>query len=181
MSYDLKAEQVRQWIQFTHKTFPKSTPKSCLIHLRREVGEAIDSITYNDDRDELLEEFADIILCAITAAGKCDFNAVEIIESIKNKMLINLKRDWKENPDGTYSHVKHEPITSPEKLHELCDLVASNEDDVVPFMDELSKVDEITGSNEWIEIYKRADIRILKNKSYYIFERGFKKLYKLRK
>lgn len=99
---------INEWMQWSSKTFPRSTEKSCMIGLRREIEEVIDSMTYGtDDEQQLkLEEYADCFLYLLSGLERAKFSFDELKIALIKKMRINYTRQWKLNPDNTYSHVK---------------------------------------------------------------------------
>lgn len=105
---------VQQWMQWTNDNFPRSGPKSSLIHLQEEIKEVLDAIDWikPDGPNPISEEgiplieYADCMICLLTAAGKSGFYIEELMRAIMNKMKINYTRKWKLNPDNTYSHIK---------------------------------------------------------------------------
>lgn len=100
-------ELATQHIEFGKKIYPNSTVESCFIHAKKEMDEVLKEL-YDDQPDyvSLLEEFADVFLCIISAVGKAGFTPSQLVEAIAAKIEVNQKREWKQNPDGTYSHVK---------------------------------------------------------------------------
>lgn len=104
-------EAVRVWMAWTVANFPKSGEKASLIHLREEINEVIEALesefpTPESEEGVPLMEYADCMICLLTAAGKSGFTIEELFRAVKNKMNINYKRKWVSNEDGTYSHIK---------------------------------------------------------------------------
>lgn len=111
--YNLESEfisAVHEWMQWTKNNFPKSGTKSSLIHLQEEIKELLEAIedpgTFTYHEGITLMEFADCMICLLTAAGKSGMTIMQLFRAIMNKMQTNYKRTWKLNPDDTYSHVK---------------------------------------------------------------------------
>lgn len=93
--------------QFCKICVPKATFSSSLIHLGKELNELQNSITLPETKECILKEYVDVILCAASSALQFGFTPEEIQAAIEEKIHENLfVRKWKENPDGTYSHVK---------------------------------------------------------------------------
>jgi NTP pyrophosphatase (non-canonical NTP hydrolase) len=104
-------EAFQTWMNWTEINFPKSGPKSSLIHLQEEIKEVLEAMdsdvpTFTSEEGITLMEYADCMICLITAAGKSGFTIEELFKAIKNKMEMNYKREWVLNANGTYSHVK---------------------------------------------------------------------------
>lgn len=101
---------VDRFQEFSLRVFEKSTAATSLIHLERELEEAkkeIIGVAHDHvDRQKLLKEYADIILCVISSAARVGFNGFTILNALAHKTTVNIKRKWNYNGDGTYSHVK---------------------------------------------------------------------------
>lgn len=106
---------IDQWMVWANINFSKSTAQSSLVHLRREIKEVLNELDSDDPHPRqdgatmTLMEYADSMICLITAAGKSGLTADQLFSAIKNKMYINMhKRKWQDNGDGTYSHIKED-------------------------------------------------------------------------
>lgn len=104
-------ETVAKWMEWTINNFPKSTAASSLIHLQRETKELVEAIEDHTTREHhegvVLREYADNIICLLTAAGKSGFTIEQLMRAIVVKININIyHRKWMDNGDGTYSHIK---------------------------------------------------------------------------
>lgn len=103
---------IKEWMQWTRDNFPKSGAKASLIHLQEEIEEVLKELDADEpymrqhESTMTLGEFADCLLCLITAAGKCDLSIHQLFSAVMNKAKVNYKRIWLENSDNTYSHVK---------------------------------------------------------------------------
>lgn len=96
-------EQIAQeWQDGVLKMFPNSTAESCLVGLRREINEVLTE----DNKEDKLKEYADCFIYLLSSCAYAGFNTNEIVKATQEKIQINLERKWKENPDGTYSHIK---------------------------------------------------------------------------
>jgi dATP/dGTP pyrophosphohydrolase len=103
---------VNSWMKWTKVSFPKSSADSTLKHLQREIKEVLEELESDtphprqDNSVMTLMEYSDAMICLLTSAGKSGFTIEQLKTAIMNKMQINYKRKWKDNGDGTYSHVK---------------------------------------------------------------------------
>jgi NTP pyrophosphatase (non-canonical NTP hydrolase) len=95
-------------LQWSLKTFPEATPISSLRKLEKEMEEVEQHL--NDpghfDRDELIEEYADCLMCLFDSAGRLGIPISEITAAFAIKLIKNKNRKWIKNPDNTYSHIK---------------------------------------------------------------------------
>lgn len=92
-------DDITEW---QDKQFPTSTVETKLKHLKKEVGELLDS-----PRDHM--EYADCFLLLIGAARKAGLDLGAVISTIREKLEINKKRKWgKPNKDGFTEHIKEE-------------------------------------------------------------------------
>ena len=100
MSFTDIMSGVNEW---QDKTFPQSTPLSCVTHLNREVHELIIEISRRR-QSGIEEELAD---CAILLFGIAGQYKVDLQYAIHKKMTANRLRKWGE-PDaaGVIEHVK---------------------------------------------------------------------------
>lgn len=98
--------------EFSLKMFPKSTWKSSLIGLQREIKEvefAKDDYTVIDcaeNKKALGYEYIDCLMYLLDSMKRAGFDASEIHDLFSEKYQINLKRTWVKDSDGCYSHVK---------------------------------------------------------------------------
>lgn len=107
MSQNLESTFIDDWIKFTKTIFPKSSSISSIKHMKTEIKELENELDSDiEDSNKIADEYADCIICLITSAGKHGFDGEEIIASIKRKINANERRKWKDNGDGTYSHIK---------------------------------------------------------------------------
>lgn len=99
------ATLIAQHGEWSADTFPKGTAKGALIHARREVEEIMDDM--NERRTEKLpEEFADALFCILDSARRANVSMGEIITAGERKLQVNKLRKWRDNGDGSYSHIK---------------------------------------------------------------------------
>ncbi len=95
--YDL-ANDHAEWSQATFGSDAERGPEGPLNHLKREVGEAIDS-----PRDE--EEYADLLLLVLDASRRAGISAPELVSAAAKKLDKNKEREWGERqPDGVFEH-----------------------------------------------------------------------------
>jgi NTP pyrophosphatase (non-canonical NTP hydrolase) len=95
------------WKSFVNRVFVKSTADSSIVHLEREVDELKDELTKRPyDVEKLTEEYADCILCLLSSAAKAGLDHSVLSDAIRRKIFKNIDRQWRDNGDGTYSHIK---------------------------------------------------------------------------
>lgn len=98
--------------EFAKNKFPKSTWESSLRGLEREIKEV--ELAHSDylvidgseNKEKLGLEYIDCFMYLLDSAKRAGFNVGEIKKMFKNKLEINLNREWKLNIDGSYSHIK---------------------------------------------------------------------------
>lgn len=101
-------------LNFTSKTFPKGTAKGAAIHAGREIEEVIEEITDMERHDlvteeqdnRLVEEYADVFGCLIDSVHRSGISRTQLNKAFAKKLSKNKARTWKDNGDGSYSHVK---------------------------------------------------------------------------
>ena len=96
-------ELEKKRLEWSFKTFTEETPQGALIKAREEIKEIEDDIA-NGIKDPV--EYADAIMCIFEAGGRFGISAEEILVAYEKKIDINIKRIWKKNPGGSYSHIK---------------------------------------------------------------------------
>lgn len=96
------------WSQATFGLDTKRGPKGPLIHLKKEVREAIDN-----PRD--IMEHADIFLLSLDALRRAGFTFQQLVEASRRKLEINKQREWaaieQQDPEGVVEHISGEGIT----------------------------------------------------------------------
>lgn len=85
--------------------FINGTPQGGLKHLRKEAQEVIEAIE-SGSKAELMFEVADCFMCLLDVAERLKIPLDEITSTMKIKLEINKGREWVDNGDGSYSHVK---------------------------------------------------------------------------
>lgn len=116
-------EIVGMYNAWTIEKFPNSTPISSLKGLKREVEETIEAIESFNIADKIgkldgnnggLEiyhdavriEYADCLMYLIDSARRFGLSVDDLFFSLDEKLQINLQRQWKQNDDLSYSHIK---------------------------------------------------------------------------
>lgn len=86
-------------------TFPKASAIGSLNKLRDEVDEIEENI--NEGKRDVIE-YADALMCLFDSARrqKEPITIQEIFDAFEKKLEINKNREWEENDNGSYSHVK---------------------------------------------------------------------------
>lgn len=98
--------------EFAKNRFPESTWESSLRGLEREIKEvenARDDYYVIDDaenREKLGIEYVDCFMYLLDSMGRLEFTVEELQHLFKNKLEININREWEKNKDGSYSHIK---------------------------------------------------------------------------
>ncbi len=98
----IKLEKKR--LKWSLKTFPIATPKSSLLHLRKEIKEVLHDLKHGAEK-ELTEEYADCLSLLFDSAGRRGIFPEQIFKAFGKKLKKNKKRNWTKNTDGTYSHI----------------------------------------------------------------------------
>lgn len=106
-------EDIRKWQM---ETFPESTSFAKLNHLKEEIEEVENEISYNFESNESMKlEFADCFILLMGAAAEEGMDYDSIIEAISRKMEINKNREWGVADDkGVVNHLKGKRY---EKIH----------------------------------------------------------------
>ncbi len=99
----VKLEEER--LEWANQMFPEATAESSLLKLIGEVEE-IQKDLAEGKREPI--EYADCMMCIFDSGArqKVPITPTDIINAFKEKLEINKNREWKKNPDNTYSHVK---------------------------------------------------------------------------
>ena len=93
--------------EFTRNTFPFATAKGSLIKLIEEANETIDELRLTDyDGNALPLEYVDCMMCLLDSLQRSNIDFKQFKRYFKMKLSINLSRTWKQNKDGSYSHIK---------------------------------------------------------------------------
>jgi len=98
VSWDAVQKMVTDW---SEKTFPKSTPKSILAHLKKEVKELSDAVLWK--KGSTGEEAAD---CVLLLMHLCRKGGISLYAEVEKKFAKNQKRTWgKPNKQGFQEHI----------------------------------------------------------------------------
>lgn len=98
---------VSDHLEFTSRTFPKGTSIGALLHAEREIKEVIEELEMSEvNKQRLCVEYADIFGCITDSANRAGLEFIDIILAWNKKLTINKSREWKDNGDGSYSHIK---------------------------------------------------------------------------
>lgn len=92
--------------QWADATFPKCTSNGALLHAHREIDEIIQDIADAAGKDQMAIEYADALLCIMDSARREGFTVEDIVTAGFYKLGKNKARKWKDNGDGSYSHIK---------------------------------------------------------------------------
>ena len=89
-------------------TFPKATSMGALIHAQREIKEVMEELSEGDPNGQLrlCTEYADVLFCVMDSSRREGLSVDDILQAGANKLAINKARKWKDNGDGSYSHIK---------------------------------------------------------------------------
>lgn len=88
-------EEINDWAS---ATFPKQTSLSKIFHLQDEAKELEMAIKANDS-ENIKEEFADVFILLVNAAHVQGLSFDDLIESAREKLEVNKKRQWN-NPNN---------------------------------------------------------------------------------
>ena len=96
-------ELIKDITEWRKKTFPKSDDISTYNHLIREVKELGEALEYGPI-GPIKKEIAD---CVILLIGLADVLNIDILQAVKEKHQINVKRQWG-SPDeyGVVEHIE---------------------------------------------------------------------------
>jgi len=96
---------VDEWMSAADQLFPKGTPEGCLIHAGKELKELIEAHQSGNESESLVE-CADVVMCMLTYLRRRGFTVNMLKHAIAQKTVTNLRREWIDNGDGSYSHKK---------------------------------------------------------------------------
>lgn len=101
---------IENWVKVSSSIFPNATPIGGMIHAKEECQEVIDELqSVTSIREYLLTEYADIIMCIADSMNRSGIPIADVVFAIMQKTEINKNRKWKDNGNGSYSHVKSLP------------------------------------------------------------------------
>jgi hypothetical protein len=99
-------ELIEQHGLWADATFPKGTAEGALIHAGRELIEVQAEVLRGGVTFSMAVEYADLLFCILDSARRQGLTLNEIINAGEHKLNINKARKWKDNGDGSYSHIK---------------------------------------------------------------------------
>ena len=97
--------------------FPNSTAQSSLEGLKREIVEVEEELGSSDQisssnvrlfrhKSRLSKEYVDCLMYILDSSRRAGISQSELFTAFKEKLEINKKRNWKQNLDKSYSHIK---------------------------------------------------------------------------
>lgn len=101
-SFESTLVRYNNWAE---KQFPKSTSKSSLEGLKKEIIEVEDELNkpYSEvNKEELGLEYVDCMMYLIDGARRAGINEFELIYLFRKKLKINKNRSWNINEDKSY-------------------------------------------------------------------------------
>lgn len=98
---------IEEFTKFTLNTFMDATAESSLVKLINELVE-LRSEMVSGTPSAVIYEYIDCLMCLFDSMARMGFSTHLIVESFKNKLMVNKGRKWIKNPDNTYSHVKNQ-------------------------------------------------------------------------
>jgi hypothetical protein len=87
---------------FALKTFKGATAQTSLEKLKDEIIELENA----DTQSNMAEEYVDCFMCLLDRAARTGVSIEELKDAFHAKLEKNKLRKWKQNYNGTYSHVK---------------------------------------------------------------------------
>lgn len=97
---------LNEHIAFTTATFPKATAEGALKHMKRELKEIEECIAAGVPLETLAIECSDALGCYIDYCNRIGVTPTMLNRAFDIKLRINQTRKWKDNGDGSYSHIK---------------------------------------------------------------------------
>ncbi len=105
------ASTIHWHIEWSAATFPKGTAKGALLHAKREIEEVIKELDNTpefgwDLNKNIATEYADILGCVFDSINRAGLTIDAVFVAYYAKLQINKDRKWRDNGDGSYSHIK---------------------------------------------------------------------------
>lgn len=105
------ARTIHCHIEWSSKTFLKGTAQGALRHAKREIDEVIKELDNTpefgwDLNKNIATEYADILGCVFDSINRAGLTIDAVFVAYRAKLEINKKRQWCDNGDGSYSHIK---------------------------------------------------------------------------
>jgi len=97
---------VSEHLEWASVTFPKGTAVGALLHLKREADEVIHDILNSASKEYKTEEYADCLGCLMDSINREGISIAELLDAYDKKLQKNKGRTWRDNGDGSYSHIK---------------------------------------------------------------------------
>lgn len=89
--------------EWSFRTFGPSLKIKKVIRANKEMSELMTAIVNDLPDVKIAEEAADVTILMMQICQDCGYDLLELVQE---KMDINEKREWKENPDGSHQHVE---------------------------------------------------------------------------
>lgn len=99
---------IEDHVAYGRKAWPKATPFSSLEKAKDEIKEVEAAFLHGPA--QTTEEYVDVLMCIYDSADRAGISPGTLKEAFEKKLNINKQRRWKENPNGSYSHVKESTI-----------------------------------------------------------------------
>lgn len=100
-------DAIESWNKISLAIFPKATSIGGMIYAKKECQEVIDELeNVTSIHEDLVLEYADIFMCVSDSMKRAGVPLNDVAVAIRHKSGINLMRKWKDNGDGSYSHIK---------------------------------------------------------------------------
>jgi len=98
---------IEEYNEWAKSKFPYSTAKSSLKGLIRECEEVQEELCIIDGNIESLSiEYVDCLMYLLDSMRRAGVSQDLFWRSFEKKLNINKNRDWNQNEDKTYSHIK---------------------------------------------------------------------------
>lgn len=114
---------IKEHGEWADATFPKGTAHGALLHAEREAAEVIADFEADESMKKVAMEVADFMGCVMDSLRRDGIDTAVISKMLdmlcvsnvalyavrvefENKLRINKLRKWKDNGDGSYSHIK---------------------------------------------------------------------------
>jgi type II secretory pathway component PulM len=103
MTTDIIQLEAERW-EWSQRLFTDATAESGLLKMEEEVKEIREDLANGTPNPT---EYADAIMCLMDSAARAGLTATDVMKAYAEKVRVNIhEREWKKNPDNTYSHVK---------------------------------------------------------------------------
>jgi hypothetical protein len=97
---------MEEHLKWTSSTFPKGTSHGAALHAEREIKELLAEIEKDGKIADFAFEIVDVMGCIIDCANRRGIRPELIKAAFELKLMENKSRKWKDNGDGSYSHIK---------------------------------------------------------------------------